>query len=204
VRSGPRTPSLLRYLSTIRSGVVGLAVLSGCSAERPAPIGPRALPADSAAILAAALHRARPAYDTQAEALRAGVYRAMAPVAAAPPAPRPTLPPATTPVAPARRPEDAVARQQPSDPRPAAADRSAAARAEYVVQIAAFYDISSAERAAATARRDLPGFMVRIDEDAGLFRVSMGRWLDAAAAGLRLDEIRGFYPSAWVRLRPLP
>jgi hypothetical protein len=45
---------------------------------------------------------------------------------------------------------------------------------------------------------------VRIDQDANLFRVSMGRWLDAASAGFRLDEIREFYPSAWVRVRSLP
>jgi cell division protein FtsN len=193
----------------IRFGLVCLAVFGGCAAEQPARMGPRALPADSAAILATALQRARPAFDTQAEALRAGVYRAAPPHAAAAaasaPVTRPAAPnPAVPPAAPAQRPDDVMVRQRSSEPGRVTGDRSGATRAEYVVQIAAFHDLSSAERAATLARRNLPGIPVRIDEDAGLYRVSMGRWLDAAAAGLRLDEIREFYPSAWVRLRAVP
>ncbi|CAN5755943.1 hypothetical protein BH23GEM8_BH23GEM8_18450 [soil metagenome] len=97
-----------------------------------------------------------------------------------------------------------MVRQEASRPQSEITDPSAAARPEYVVQIAAFHDLSSAERAATIARRDLPGIPVRIDRESGLFRVSIGRWLDAEAAGLRLDEIREFYPSAWVRIRSLP
>jgi cell division septation protein DedD len=194
------------YPCALRFCVLFLTVFSGCSAERPGQTtGPRPLPADSAAMLTAALQRARPAYDTQAEALRAGVYRPVVPFAAAHPGSSPDPSPTPTTGAPAaRRPEDATVRQRPSEPRPDAGVRPAAARAEYVVQIAAFQDLSSAERAASTARRDLPGLVVRIDQDAGLFRVSIGRWLDAAAAGLRLHEIREFYPSAWVRVRSVP
>jgi cell division protein FtsN len=216
---------VLSHRATIRICILCLGVLGGCSAEPPARMGPRVLPADSAAILATAVQRARPAYETQAEALRSGVYRSAPPVTAppitAPPvtAPAATAPagaapqvapprepsPVNPPVAPTRGQDDAVVRrQQTSDPPPVTSNRSEAARAEYVVQIAAFRDLSSAERAAATARRDLPGMVVRIDEDTGLFRVSVGRWLDLAAAGLRLDEIREFYPSAWVRARPVP
>lgn len=60
-------------------------VLAGCfanAAPRRAP--ERRLPPDSLALLSAALGRARPAYATQAEALRAGIYQAAQPLPAGP------------------------------------------------------------------------------------------------------------------------
>ncbi len=198
----PRTERASVFTPRVTIGlfIICLTFFGGCSAERPARIGPRALPADSAAILATALQRATPAYRTQDDALRAGVYRSAGPVVAA----APVLPPLTAPVVPARSPDDVMVRPDASRPQSEITDPSAAARPEYVVQIAAFHDLSSAERAASIARRNLPEMPVRIDQDANLFRVSIGRWLDAASAGFRLDEIREFYPSAWVRVRSLP
>ncbi len=200
MRPGTEQPSVFTPRVKIGLFIICLTFFGGCSAERPARIGPRALPADSAALLATALRRATPAYRTQDDALRAGVYRSAGPVATA----SPVLPPPTAPVVPASSPDDVMVRQEASRPQSEITDPSAAARPEYVVQIAAFHDLSSAERAATIARRDLPGIPVRIDRESGLFRVSIGRWLDAEAAGLRLDEIREFYPSAWVRIRSLP
>lgn len=52
-----------------------LALLTACAGGRQSlPGAPRQLPADSLALLEAAIARARPAYPTQAEAIRAGVY----------------------------------------------------------------------------------------------------------------------------------
>ena len=49
--------------------------LSSCATAAPARRGPRPLPADSLAVLTAALRQARPAFSTQREALSAGIYR---------------------------------------------------------------------------------------------------------------------------------
>lgn len=52
-----------------------LVLVTACAGGRQAlPGTPRQLPADSLALLEAAMERARPAYPTQAEAIRAGAY----------------------------------------------------------------------------------------------------------------------------------
>lgn len=143
---------------------------------------------DSAAVLERALRMARPAYETQEEALRAGAYRA----AAAPPtSPEPVVPeaPGEAPTAPA------------AEARVALLGREGAG---YVIQIAAHRDRPSAERAAREAERAFPGLEVVIEAGGGYFRVALAGWPTAAEAEARLAGVRASHPDAWIRPRALP
>lgn len=183
-----------------------VALPSGC-APRPAVRGaPRPLPPDSAALLARALRTARPAFDTQEEALRSGVYAAAeppAPVAVAPPPlqgrPLPSPPPSTA--TPPARPTPAAA-PAPAAPAPPAADVSESGA--FVIQVAAFRDEASARAALVAALRDHPRLLPRVEEGGGLYRVILGGWQDVAAAEGRLAELQEAYPTAWIRRRTLP
>jgi|GEM_PF-2967704 len=186
----------LRLLATL---ITLPALLTGCFPQQATPTRPRALPADSAAMLASAMRGARPAFPTQDEALRAGVYQevALARPAAADRA-SPVAPPRTTP---SPAPPASSPRTIPSPaPSPAQPPRFG----QYVVQVAAFSDLASAQRAAIEARRTLPDLATHVEEQNGLFRVSVGSWSDTDTAEASLSRIRELYPSAWVRARAVP
>jgi cell division septation protein DedD len=202
---------------------LGLVLLAGCAGRAPTPTGGRSLPADSAAMLARALERARPAFRTQEEALRSGVYQPPArvyaadspaePPRAAPSAERlaaeraaqPSAPPSTPPSTPPAAPSQPPLEARPI-PLPAARpdETTPSGSLEYVVQVAAFREVISAARALGEARRVLPDLPARVDEQDGLFRVSIGSWQTDSDAQRRLDEIRALFPSAWVRPRTVP
>lgn len=163
-----------------------LLASAACGGGRAPRSGPRPLPADSAAMLERAVKRARPAFATQDEALRAGAYR-MA-VEAAPPVPE-QAEPAPLPPAPAAA---AVARPEQSvDP-------------AFVIQIAAFRDVASAQVAAGEARRSFADLEVRVEHEGGLFRVALAAWPSAEEAQRALERVRVRYPTAWVRPGSLP
>lgn len=204
-------------------------LLSGCAPGRTPPAATlRSLPADSAQILARALASARPAYSTQEEALRAGVYRAAGttrsadasqsvssagPVASAPAAatvppsaagtPERTDPERTDPAVRTRTPPAAEDAGPTSRPRSEGSGPTLRGSG-YVVQVAAFRDLPSATRTALEAGRSLPGLEVAVEEDQGLFRVVLGGWPDEESARERLVSVRQLYPSAWVRRRAVP
>ncbi len=96
-----------------------------------------------------------------------------------------------------------VADEQPEE-RSGPIGADAAASGRFVVQIAAFRDLSSAERALADAGRLLTSLPTAIEREAGVFRVIAGGWEDESAARARLPEVRQRYPTAWVRPRTLP
>jgi hypothetical protein len=211
-----------------------LALLPACATRAAPRPSARPLPADSAALLAAAIERARPAFPTQGEALAAGVYRESgAPVlAAAPPAratPAPAAPStataaatggATAPAAAPPSPHHAPPPPAPADvhpertaaitmPTPELADRSESGPGplevpRYVVQVAAYRDPGSAALARDEAARRLPDLPARVEEQGGMHRVVVGGWTEEGAAERRLAEIREAYPTAWVRALALP
>ncbi|CAN5761746.1 hypothetical protein BH23GEM6_BH23GEM6_05720 [soil metagenome] len=202
MRDYPRTVGVRAILLGI---VVATPGLSGCLSQQPAIPGTRALPADSAALLASAMRAARPAFSTQDEALRSGVYQDLATMRASTAArPAPAASPATSAPAPAL----------PSSPAPAPRANTIPGRApefigpsragRHVVQVAAFRDLASAQRAAIEASRVFPDLSTDVEEQSGLFRVSVGSWNDAVAANEQLNRIHEIYPSAWVRTRSVP
>ena len=158
--------------------LAGVALMSGACAPRGAPPAPpRPLSADSLAVLEEAVRRARPAYATQAEALRAGVYGVRGePVAERAPRAEP---------APAPRP--AQAPNAPGGP--------------YIVQIGAFPDRAAAEAAGAEAQRLLGDVEVSYERAGEFLRVAVGGWPTLAEAERALPSIRRVYPDAWVRRR---
>ena len=123
---------------------------------------------------------ARPAFETQEEALRAGAYRAG--VDSARSAPAPALPPPAPPPAPS-----------PGEAEPG-----------FVIQIAAYRDRPSAELAAREARDGFPELEVVIEEWGGYFRVALSGWRTSAEAAASLARVRASYPGAWVRPGPVP
>lgn len=175
---------------TLKSGplrAVALSLLLGTAAAcaRPVPrAARRTLSPDSAAALRAAIRMARPAYATQEEALRAGVYAVPAPVLAVAPTPAPAPAPTRT----------ASGRTAPADESPARV---------FLIQIAAFRDSASAEASASEARRLFPHLRAEVRPEPPLFRVALAGWPDSLAAEDALVRVREVYPSAWVR-RPVP
>jgi hypothetical protein len=85
-----------------------------------------------------------------------------------------------------------------------AAARSSGLRGRFVVQVAAYRDRDSAERAMQEAARVLPDLEFLLENDAGLFRVVAAAWATEQEAREHLPVIRQRYPSAWVRPRTLP
>lgn len=185
--------------------LLGLAALAACAPARAA--APRAsLPPDSLALLRQALDRVRPAFQTQAEAIRAGVYarRETGPLvlgepSAVPPAAPPPAPPAVPPGVPVAPPPAAP------EPAPARPDLPVPPREHaYVVQIAAYRDEASARAASEDALRTFPTLVPVVEVADGWFRVALAGWPDEHAARAALPPIREIYPSAWVRQRPVP
>jgi len=155
----------------------GLAACTAARPSQPAAAGPRALSADSLAILHRAIALARPAYATQHEALRTGAYAAATPV--------PVGPPPVVAAAAARN--------------PAAREVSQQSRSLFVIQISAHTDAWAAESAAAVARGVFPDTEVRVEQAGELLRVSIGAWPSQARARDTLPAVRQRYPDAWVR-----
>lgn len=197
----------------IRRLVLLLAVtaLPGCGAARAA--APReTLPPDSVELLRRALERARPAFQTQAEALRSGVYDRAAPTADTPARradpPRPATPAGSQtdpsrrpPPPPADRPERSERPERPERPRPEAPEVGSH---RFGIQIAAFRDGPSAEIAAVEARRSFPELTVSASEAEGWFRVIVAGWAAESDAVAALPAVRSRYPSAWVRRLSVP
>lgn len=184
--------------------ILGVVVLQGCGASRAA--APSAtLPPDSAELLRRALERVRPAFPTQEEAIRAGVYAGR--TAAASPADEPVgIPPrspapvtgaaAPSPDAPPAPPRE---RSSPDHPDPAAEGAR-----RFGIQVAAFRDAVSADLAAAEARRTFPRLDVSATLADGWFRVILTGWALETEATAALPAVRSRYPSAWVRPLPVP
>lgn len=168
----------------LRTALVAVVLLAGCAPGRPARPLDRLSP-DSLRALDRAVRLARPAFDRQEDAVRAGIYRAPAPDSAA----RPAAP------APAA---------QNGAPPAAAVDPSSRPAPRFVVQVAAYRDRESAGIALAEAARLLPSLSATIEEASGTFRVVVGGWSTAAAAAADLPGIRSIYPSAWVRAASVP
>lgn len=182
---------------------VGLALvaLQGCGAARAA--APSAtLPADSVELLRQALERVRPAFPTQAEALRSGIYDRTAAPAAAQPAPpiAPDHPRRSDPDPPRRLPPSAPP-ERPAEPH---RDPPEAETHRFGIQIAAFRDAASADIAAAEARRSFPDLTVSATQAEGWFRVIVMGWARETDAAAALPAIRSRYPSAWIRGLALP
>ena len=184
---------------------LALVALAACAPARAA--APRAsLPPDSLALLRQALERVRPAFPTQAEAIRAGVYarRDAGPLVLGEPS---AVPAAAPPDASPPPPPVVPARPQPAAPEPAPAlpDAPVASREHaYVVQIAAYRDEPSARAAAADALRTFPTLVPVVEVSDGWFRVALAGWPDEQAARAALPPIREIYSSAWVRPRAVP
>jgi cell division septation protein DedD len=168
------------------SALVLAAVLAGaCASVGTPPAPPRPLSADSLALLEEAVQRARPAYATQAEALRAGIYGRRAEAAA---------------------PVQAMPRDPPAEPRPPApapvpVPVPGSPGGPYVVQIGAFPDRSAAEAAGARARTLLGEVEISYEWAGEFLRVAVGGWPTLAEAERALPEIRRVYPDAWARRR---
>lgn len=159
------------------AGVVAalaLALAAGCAHAPASPRPSRSLSPDSLALLHEALRRVRPAFPTQEEALRAGVYRHV-------------------PVATAVRASD---QELYASPLP-----NAAAPGGYIIQIAAYRDRALAERAAAEAQRRFPKALAVVEVAGEVYRVGLAGWESAPAATAELPEIQRVYPGAWVRRR---
>ena len=163
----------------VAAGLLALGV-AACGGPRRGATRSAPLSRDSAAVLERAIRLARPGFDTQDEALRAGAYgTAPAPAAAAPaPAPGPAPGPVPT--------------------------GAAAGAAEFVIQIAAFRDLPSAERAASATRRGYPELEVVVERAGEYFRVALAGWSTPEAAATDLSRVRQRYPGAWLRRRSLP
>jgi hypothetical protein len=74
----------------------------------------------------------------------------------------------------------------------------------YVIQVAAFRDLTSARRALSDVERALPSLSAGIEEEDGIYRVVVGGWPREAVARERLPAIRESFPTAWVRNRAVP
>jgi cell division septation protein DedD len=172
-------------LSALRLGALVLAVVlaGACAPVGAPPAPPRPLSADSLALLEEAVQRARPAYPTQAEALRAGVYGRRAEAAAPVPA-APRDPPA-----------------EPRAPVPVPAPVPGSPGGPYVIQIGAFPDRAAAEAAGARARTLLGEVEISYEWAGEFLRVAVGGWPTLAEAERALPEIRRVYPDAWARRR---
>lgn len=181
------------------SAVLVVLLLAGCASARPAR--PAAtLPPDSAALLRQALERVRPAYRTQDEALRSGVYAA----GQAPGRPVRAAQPPGPPVLGRERggssgPEPRRAPRGPDAPQPVPAIEH-----RFAIQIAAFRDRASADAAAADARRHFGDLTVLVEPAGEWFRVALAGWRDESAARQALAPIQTLYPSAWVRHLAVP
>lgn len=175
-RSGPTAASSRARLRRSAGIVAALAVAlaAGCAHAPGSPRPSRALSPDSLALLHEALRHVRPAFGTQEEALRAGVYRHV-------------------PVAMAVRASDQELYARPPP--------SAAAPGGYVIQIAAYRDRALAERAAAEAQRRFPQALAVVEVAGEVYRVGLAGWESAPAATAELPEIQRVYPGAWVRRR---
>lgn len=167
-----------------------LLAITGCGSARTAT--PRAsLPPDSVALLAEALQRARPAYPTQTEALRSGIYASREPAVGpvlGTPGPR-QEPPAPSSIS---RPPAEGLPEAPARPH------------RFGVQIAAFRDQASAALAAADAHRHFPDLVAIVEPGDGWFRVALAGWPDESGAQAALGSIRLLYSGAWVRSLPVP
>lgn len=194
----------------IRSAqLLALAALAACAPAR-ASAPSASLPPDSLALLRQALERVRPAYPTQAEAIRAGVYAARPsgpPVLGEPsstaPTPPPAAPPRQDPSVPTK-PEPAAPEPPPRRPAPPPAVPAPAPDVRWVVQIAAYRDEASARAAAADALRTFPTLVPVVEVADGWFRVALAGWAEEHGARAALPDIREVYSSAWVRPRSVP
>jgi hypothetical protein len=152
------------------------ALLAGCGAPQ-APAarpGPRTLPPDSAALLREAIRQARPAYATQNEALRAGIY--------APPALAQRSAPPLMPSAPAPAPHAVPA-----------------GGSLFVIQIAAVRDLALAQARASAAGEHFPELEVLIEATGEHFRIALVGWTEPASARAALPAVQQLYPDAWLR-----
>jgi cell division septation protein DedD len=174
-------------LSALRLGALVLAVVlaGACAPVGAPPAPPRPLSADSLALLEEAVQRARPAYPTQAEALRAGVYGRRAEAAAPVPA----------------APRDPPAEPRAPVPVPAPEPVPGSPGGPYVIQIGAFPDRAAAEAAGARARTLLGEVEISYEWAGEFLRVAVGGWPTLAEAEQALPEIRRVYPDAWARRR---
>jgi hypothetical protein len=163
-----------RGAAVLLVGALLVTALASCSAapRQAAAAGPRTLPADSAALLAAALRQARPAYATQEEALRAGVYAHAAPA-------RPVVPPIA----------GAGTAGTLGDPRGKV----------YVIQIGAYRDRGVAESAASDAGQRFPELSVVIQTAGEYYRIALAGWPEPGTARDALRVVRPYYPDAWLR-----
>jgi hypothetical protein len=242
-----------RHGSARAAIVITAVLLAGCAAGRGPDASPttRVISSDSMRILERAIADARPAYETQGQALAAGVYggtvlaagRTVEPLApprtidaspVAPPrhvdaspvallgesaedSPEPTRPPvpiaaATQPGAPRPTPAPGVEAEPPAlepnprrdGPAPSTGPGAPVPGGRFTIQIAAFRDPESAARVAREAGSRVADLKLTVEPDDGLFRVVAGGWNSEAEARSRLPELRGAYPSAWVRERPVP
>jgi cell division protein FtsN len=177
-------------------------LLPACT-TRPEPprAGPRPLPADSAALLDAAIRQARPAYRTQREAIASGAYRSGVPVrlAAAPAAQSP-------PAAPVMPPRDSGPAPG-STPTPAAPERRGGAEPDrappsaggvWVVQIGSFPGMDGAITAALDAERAVPGARGVLEVVGTAYRVVLQGWNSEADAEAARSAIRSAFPDARV------
>ncbi len=151
-----------------------LALASGCAHAAPASRPSRALSPDSLALLHGALRQVRPAFFTQEEALRAGVYHPLQAVAAV----------------------DANGEERHLSRVPAAELAGG-----YVIQIAAYRDRTLAERVAAEAQRRFSQAVAVVEVAGETYRVGLAGWESAPDATAELPAIRRVYPGVWVRRR---
>jgi len=155
--------------------VLGAGLLPACSVARE-PQPRRVLSPDSMELLQRAILRARPAYGTHAQALRAGVYgdldQALAQAVERTPEVGPPTPP-----------------------------RLSVPDGEWVIQVGAYDNPAQAETAAEQARRRFPNISVVVERASGMHRVALSGWPSAGEAERRLGEVRRVYPDAWIRER---
>lgn len=177
-RGAPSGVSLIRSLvhatraASIAALTLGLAV--GCAHAAPSARPSGSLSPDSLMLLHEALRHVRPAFATQAEALRAGLYHHS---------------------------QVATAVRANSEALHISPPASAAAAVGYVIQIAAYRDRALAERTAAEAQRRFPQAHALVEIAGDVYRVGLAGWESAPAATAELPEIRRVYPGAWVRRR---
>ncbi len=155
--------------------------LTGCASARARP--PTAtLSPDSLALLKEAMEQVRPAYATQEDALRSGVYRS-----------------------------GSIANSSAVEPIGVASGvQSVTGLAEisvggrWVIQVAAFENRADASEAALLAAQLFPAAEVIIEQSGPYFRVALVGWDSRGVAERTLRSVQGSYPGAWVRTRGVP
>ncbi|HEV2078792.1 MAG TPA: SPOR domain-containing protein [Allosphingosinicella sp.] len=158
----------------MRFALLTLGLVVGCAHGGAAPQPLRSLSPDSLALLHEALRHVRPAFATQEEAVRAGVYHQSL---------------------------EALAIHVNSEAAHFGQPASQAAGDGYIIQIAAYRDRAVADRAAAEAQRRFPQRVAVVEAAGEVYRVGLAGWESTTAATAALPEIQRAYPGAWVRRR---